>query len=83
PAAPAAADQPSSPDNPLSPNEIASIQVPPGYPSMDQLSVPSQIACFHMAQDLQAAATAKIVAHKDIELCPYQDYGLWPGFKQS
>lgn len=83
PAAPGAADQPSSPDNPLSPNEIASIAVPPGYPQMADLPVTSQIACFHMAQDLQAAGLGKVVAHKDIELCPYQDYGMWPGFKQS
>jgi hypothetical protein len=83
PPASAATDQPSSPDNPLSPNQIASIDVPPGYPAMSELPVSSQIACFHVAQALQAAGNGKVQAPADMVLCPDQDYGMWPGFKQS
>jgi hypothetical protein len=85
-AAPSAAPAPvatQDPNNPLTPQEIASIAVPDGYPQMADLPVTSQVGCFHMAQDLQAAGTQKVTMQKDDVLCPYADEGIWPGFKQT
>lgn len=84
--APTATPAPAAPvgtGNPLTAQQVASIAVPNGYPAMSDLPVTSQIACFHMAQDLQAAGTHKVSAQKDDVLCPYQDDGMWPGFKAS
>ena len=89
-AAPSPAPSSSSPPtpsvgagNPLTADQVASIVVPKGYPEMSQLPVSSQVACFHMAQDLAQAGLHKVIAQKDDALCPYQDDGMWPGFKQS
>lgn len=80
---PVASPTPADAGNPLTSDQIASIAVPAGFPQMSDLPVSSQVACFHMAQDLAQAGLHKVIAQKDDALCPYQDDGMWPGFKQT
>lgn len=83
PAPTPAAAAPVSPGSPLTAEQVASIVVPAGYPALSELPASSQVGCLHMAQDLVQAGLHKISAQKDDALCPYQDDGTWPGFKQT
>jgi hypothetical protein len=86
PPAPAASPAPSAQPSPApsasgSPQaEMDAISVPSGYPPMSDLSPDQRVACVHMAEDLEKAATQAVHMQGDDSSCPYGEDSNWRGF---
>ena len=73
--APSAAPSSAPATTGLSAADIASVQVPNGAPPMAWLTQAQQLACVHLQQDFNKAASGGIVAMQDDSVsCPYMYY---------